>query len=336
MIMPVHESDDEMLPDEAFLPGSLKYLVPGNECRLLDGRRTPGVIERLDLQSAMFSWRITKFEDAGKTWCLPAEDVNRYQFAKDSQELEHGEIFRVQAEISKYQESLIIRTTETERIRTEQELLFEEKKIKRWMKDHSRFIQMGMRLDFDDDRGPELLADDLIDFMEQMGFLEQEIRTSENIVLNPHSGEWIKGMEIVLAEMGLLHYVGKITRSKAVFEGSGQKVIRKAYLLNRLGFIRAYFNLLGISEVVLYRGMSTEREWEKRPRSLLSCTFNLNVAKSFANYERNSKYRSAYLAKFTSPVQRLFMTYLETRAMNQQYKEAEAFLLTNPQLDWLM
>jgi hypothetical protein len=33
-----------MLGDENFPPGELKFLVVGNECRLLDMRRTPGIV----------------------------------------------------------------------------------------------------------------------------------------------------------------------------------------------------------------------------------------------------------------------------------------------------
>jgi hypothetical protein len=284
----------------------------------------------MDLQSAMFIWRIEKFEDRGKEWCLPAEQVERYQFEQDSRSLDPDEIQKVQAAISKFQKPLIIHKGTSELRRTETAIHKVEETTKQWLTDHSDFFQLGSNLDFNSRRGPQTLIKDLIRYMDQLGFREQETRTSENIVLNPNSGEWVKGMEIVLAEMGLVQYVGKIPRTSGIFKGAGERAIRRSYLIHRLGFLRATFHLLGIAEVVLYRGMSTELNWAKRDRSLLSSTFSLRVAKSFAHFNRVDKYHGAYLLKFTVPVERLFMTYLETRAMNQRYPEAEAILLFDP------
>jgi hypothetical protein len=333
--MTVHQFDPDMLPDDEFLPGGVKYLVPGNECRLLDGRRTPGEIVQLDLQSAMFTWRINKFEDTGKEWCLPAEEVVKYQFAKGAQILKTGDLRKLQAAITSFQEPLIIRQDDATRSRTEDAIRATESSIRQWLKGRSKFFQQGLVLDFDAECGPEFLAEDLLRYMDENGFLEHEIKTSENMVLNPHSGEWIKGMEIALAEMGLVNYAGKIPRTRDIFKGIGTRNIRKSYLIHRLGFVRVAFHLLGMTEVVLFRGMSTEQEWEERTRTLLSSTFSLRVAKSFANFNREDKYLGAYLFKFTIPVERLFMTYLETKAMNQQYGEAEALVLFDPSWTWI-
>ncbi len=61
--MSIHQNDAKMLPDEEFIPGELGLLVEGNTGRLLDGRRTPGFVEKYFPVSAMFRWRIIKFED---------------------------------------------------------------------------------------------------------------------------------------------------------------------------------------------------------------------------------------------------------------------------------
>lgn len=136
-------------------------------------------------------------------------------------------------------------------------------------------------------------------------------------------------MNIILAEMGLVAYKGKIQRTKNIFKNPGTKEKRKKYLINRLAFLRAYFKLLQINEVVLYRSMATESDWRNLPRTFLSCTFNLRVAKSFSDLKRKSKFKNSYITKMTVPVKQIFMTYLETEAMNQHYKEAEAIILCN-------
>lgn len=333
--MSVHQFDPNMLPDDEFLPGSLKYLVPGNLCRLLDGRRTPGEIVQIDLRRAMFTWRIGKFEDEGKEWRLPVEEVERYQFDKSARTMGAEEVDKLRAAVSRFQKPLILQANEPARRRAEKEIDQVEGSIQRWLTQRSDFIKRGAALDLESIDGPEELAEDLIRYMDHAGLLEQEVRTSKNMVLNPNSGEWIKGMEIVLAEMGLISYTGKIPRTEDIFKGPGARQIRRSYLIHRLGFVRAYFHLLGFQEVVLFRGMSTESDWQPKPRSLLSTTFSLTVAKSFAKFKRDDKFLGAYLLKFSAPVERLFMTFLETREMNQQYREAEAVVLFDPQWTWI-
>ena len=53
---------------------------------------------------------------------------------------------------------------------------------------------------------------------------------------NPHSGEMAKGHAIVLAEMGLCPYSGKVVRDRALFAGDGAKERRRAHILLRLAF----------------------------------------------------------------------------------------------------
>lgn len=74
--MSLHQKHENILPDELFEQGTLYHLVPGNEGRVLDGRRTPGILEIYDSESAMFVWRITDFEDKGEFWEIPAEGVS--------------------------------------------------------------------------------------------------------------------------------------------------------------------------------------------------------------------------------------------------------------------
>ena len=137
-------------------------------------------------------------------------------------------------------------------------------------------------------------------------------------------------MWIMLGALGIREYKGTVPRTEEIFEGLGRKELRKEYLLNRLGFVRAAFELSGIEEVCLYRGMATESKWQtERPRSMTSWTFSREVAESFADLGERSRFINSYVIKKMFPVSKLFMTFIETSAMNEQYHEVEAMVLTN-------
>jgi hypothetical protein len=325
----IYQSNKDRLPDTEFVPGTIALLVEGNYCRLLDGRRTPGTVERYFDDSAMFRWRILDFEDEGKYWDVPAEGVTRYQFTKDAKRLDAERIKRIEASIQKYQRSLTIEAVEEEKHQTESDIKAVENAITEWLRSNSVFFRDQEQLDLKSGTAPKSLAEDLIRYMRSVRMEGIEGRTADSMVLNPNSGEWIKGMAIVLAEMGLVPYRDKIPRTRDIFGGLGRTEDRRNYLTHRLAFVRAYFRLLGIKEVTLYRGMATEWEWGKRPssRTFVSFTFSIKVAGSHCDFDLSSDKRHSYLLKRTLPVEELFMTSLETEAMNKQYREAEALVL---------
>lgn len=321
-----------MRSDEEFLNGDLSFLVEGNYCRLLDGRRTTGFIEKYDNDSAMFRWRITKYEDKGKYWDMPAEAIIRFQFEKDSKKLNAKQTKIIEDQIECFKEKLQIKIDVIEKKKTEDAIKAKKRIIEKWLVENSSFFKNNKKIDFSKNEGSKFLSRDLRAYMESVNLIEIEERTADILVINPNSGEWIKGMEIILAEIGLISYNGKIPRTKDSFSGLCSKENRREYLINRLAFVQAYFNLLKINEVVLYWGMSTENEWIKIPRTFLSYTFNYDVAKAFSDFTRESKYKNSYLIKMTCPVDSLFMTFLETEAFNRQYKEAEALVLYNEKI----
>lgn len=325
--MGIHEYDNNIRSDEEFIDGNLYLLVEGNHCRLLDGRRTTGIIEKYFEDSAMFRWRITKYEDKGKYWDLPAEDVKNFQFEKDSYKLSKSKFKEIEDKVKKYEEIFSIQMEKSVRDNTEEEIKKTKVNIIRWLEKNSVFLKNNDEINFLSREGSKLLSRDLKNYMKSIDLDKVEEITAETMVLNPDSGEWIKGMSIVLAEMGLVSFTGKRPRTNEIFKGIGNKKNRQKYLVNRLAFLRVYFNILNIKEVVLYRGMCNEKQWRKIPRTYLPCTFNLEVAKAFSDFDRESKYKISYLVKMTCPVEKLFMTYIETEAMNRQYKEAEALIL---------
>ena len=120
--MSIHKFNNDMWPDEAFIPGTLDLLVKGNSCRLLDRRRTPGFIERYFHESAMFRWRITDFEHKGRYWDISAEDVVNYQFQKPPKKLSQENLEGMIVAIQKFQTELTIEASERNRERTESKI----------------------------------------------------------------------------------------------------------------------------------------------------------------------------------------------------------------------
>ncbi|XMB86770.1 hypothetical protein RJG79_02975 [Mycoplasmatota bacterium WC44] len=324
--MGVHQFNDKMLPDDQFLKGDTSYIVKGNKCRLLDGRRTTGIIEEYFADSAMIRWRITNYEDSGKYWDLPAEKIVRFQFEQDSKRLTDIEVKQIEDRVKEKQVDMNVYSIELFE-ETEKEIELIKIRAIKWFKENSEFLKSDDKIDFEAKNGPSTLASDLERYMEENGLVAEEERTARIMVLNPDSGEWIKGLKIVLAEMGLVKYIGPAPRTSDIFEGIGSKENRRRYLLHRLAFVRAYLEVLEIENLVVYRGMTSEYQWKKVERSFLPCTLNSDIGKAFSDMERESKYIISYLLRMTVSPRQVLMSFLETKAMNVQYQEAEVILL---------
>ena len=108
----MHEHHKIIESDDNFERGTLYHLVPNNEGRVLDGRRTPGFVESYNEDSEMFIWRITDFEDKGRCWEVPVEEIGTYQFRKNSSSLSNEAVERISAHSLKFQEILVIEKNE--------------------------------------------------------------------------------------------------------------------------------------------------------------------------------------------------------------------------------
>ena len=328
----MHEQYSMMESDDNFETGTLAHLVVGNEGRVLDGRRTPGYIEQYDRESAMFIWRITAFEDVGKCWEIPAEEIGSYQFRKGSAVLNQENVQKISEQCNTFKQILTIPKTDAARQKTEEAIRAQEGQAYQWIKDNSAFFRQARTLDFSAKEGDPLLFSDLQNYFKALNLYELEQTTAEQYLLNPYSGEWIKGLKIVMGEMGLISYHGTIPRKKDVFSGLGSKEQRRDYIIARIAFLRSIFKLCGINEVPLFRGMSSEASFYQTPKTMVSTTFSLDTAMEFADMKAESKARSAYIVKFTCPVENLFMTYLETKQFNDRYKEQEAIIFYDGQI----
>lgn len=309
--MKIHQFDDKMLPDSEFQPGHLGFLCVDNKCRLMDARRTPGVIESVS-QGGMFRWRISAFEDKGEYWDVPIEQVVRFQFALDSSELKPEQVKLLEAQLETLNQPLSIPAEPQSRSKTEALIAQVERSV----------VPFPDSLTLDD---TQTVANCLTRYMESCGLGEQERLTSKIYVLNPFSGEWIKGLQIACAELGLKAFTGTVPRTADIFSGPGDKQLRQSYIIHRLAFVRALFKSLGLREVVLFRGMAAEGDWQVHShRFFSSWTFSKEVAEAFVS---NANAKHSYLLKRTFPIEKLFLTYVETAAMNKQYLEREAVVI---------
>ena len=332
--MKVHQFDSQMRPDSEFQSGHLKFLCVGNQCRLMDARRTPGVIESVSPEG-FFRWRISAFEDKGEYWDVPLENAFRYQFALDCSELPPDRIKILEAQIEAFNQPLSIPIQPQRRSETESQISQVEKSVMDWLSKNSEAMPSRISVDALVSDQTQAIANCLTGYMEVSGLSEQEKLTSKLYVLNPFSGEWIKGLQITFAELGLKEFIGTIPRTTDIFSGPGDKQFRQKYIIHRLAFVRAMFKSFGHREVVLFRGMAFDGNWQVNShRFFSSWTFSKEVAEAFVSSSDHAK--QSYLLKRTFPIEKLFLTCVETAAMNRQYREHEAVVIHDPgdEMSW--
>jgi hypothetical protein len=318
---PIYQFDPHMKPDADFHPGDLKFLVRGNTARLLDPRRTPLRVVEIREALGLFVVEILDFEDRGARWELPFEDAGGLQFTKDSAEANSQEISRFRDVIARLDQPLHVPINVLERPKSDEKIASLRASIR-------TPTQFGEKPDFSSNTGNPRVWADFQAYMKQQDLWDLEQRFAAQYVSNPHSGEFIKGHQIVLAELGFVPFQGKKIRDPELFNGASNKERRVQHILHRLAFIREMFEAFGIASVVLYRGASYQQGEEQRSKkTFVSATFSREVALS--HFDGLGMRSDGILVRQTVPIQRLFMTYLETAQMNQQYKEAEAILLAD-------
>lgn len=221
---------------------------------------------------------------------------------------------KIESKCKLLSEKLVIYCSELEYKKTLKLIEEEKYKAKNWFINKSQFVSLGeSQLDIKSNVGLQFLYNDLISYMDICGVLDLETKTDNQYLLNPYSGEWIKGLRIVMAEMGLIDFNEKRPRTNDIFKGIGCKDKRRRYIISRLAFVQTFFELSGYKEVQLFRGMATEGILFEKARTLLSASFNPEVGKEFSNIDRNEQIAFSYLIKFTYPIKYLFMTFLKRK-----------------------
>jgi hypothetical protein len=324
--MSIHQSDPDARPDEEFEAGEPAHLVVGSAGRLLDARRTPIRIVDLDDRTGQFTVEICAFEDAGTRWMLPHEDVGRFQFEKNGPTNSAGRVREIEAIIERLDRPMTIPCDEDARADTQRRVEADMQQVRRWLRAHSTFLaEAGELPDPEQRAGDVRLLDDLARFLKERDLWDIEDAFATTFVSAPF-GELIKGHRIVIAEMGLVPYEGKIIRDETMFDEPWTRPRRAAHIIARLAFIRALAGELGIDHFTLYRGVSSAGPIRgPRNETFISATFSRAVAESLAG--AHGPDGTGRLMRQAVPVERIFMTYLETIHMNRQYREAEAILL---------
>lgn len=325
----IYERHPEPVDDAGFEPGCLSHLVAGNSGRLLDPRRTPVTITRIDSATGMFELRIDGFEDRGATWLIPLERVNRYQFAKGSRRADADAVHQYRRAVERFDRPLRIEINTDAARTTMARLQAMQHEAEQWLHAHSRFLREGGALpDPEARRGDSRLFDDVQRYMQTHRVEQIESGFARQFVSNPHSGELVKGHRIVLAELGLAAFDGTVVRDEGLFNRPWSKAQRAEHVLHRLAFARALFRALDRRTLTLYRGMYCDEPLcPPGPTTFVSATASIDVARS--HFEADEQLNAAMLRQHV-PIERVFMTFYETRAMNEQFREAEVVLLHEP------
>jgi len=324
----VYAADPDGAPDSEFEPGALRHLVPGNSGRLLDARRTPITITAVHPTRGAFELEIGAFEDAGARWELPLDQVERFQFARGAQLAGAGNVAELARAVERFDRELTMDCDPAARREALMRIADEQAALRERLSDEAAGA-VDLARCIDQRSGVERLFGLLEEVMADYGVAELERRFSTTFVSNPASGEVVKGHAIVLAELGLCPYRGKIVRDPGVFEGAGNRERRAEHLVARLAFAYELWSAIGEDTVTLYRGAAVEGQLsEPSPPSFVSATFSHDVAA--AHFEGGPTTRTAVMWRQRVPVARLLLTFLETREMNARFREAEAVLIGDP------
>jgi hypothetical protein len=324
----VYASDPRAASDSEFEPGELRHLVPGNRGRLLDARRTPITITATFPARGAFELEIGAFEDAGARWELSLDDIERFQFARDGRLAEAGALAELARARTRFDRALEIDCDPAARADALRRIAAE----RAWVRE--RLMRAGLPgIDVEERirtrAGDPSLFEALEEAMAERGVADLERQFSAAFVSNPRSGELVKGHAIVLAELGLCPYHGRVVRDSELFTGPRSKPRRAEHLIARLAFTQELWSSLDDDSVTLYRGAAVDGPLpEPAPSSFVSATLSREVATE--HFEGGATTRVAVLWRQRVPIARLFMTFLETRAMNERYLEAEAVLIGDP------
>lgn len=326
----IYQFNPDMAPDSDFAAGQLHHLVVGNLGRLLDARRTPVRVVALHSDTGMFEVELLDFEDKGAHWLHPFEDVGKFQFALHSHAATESQNQQFRDVIGRLARPLSIVCDERVAQQTRAELIAERGRAREWLANQSRFLASGQPLLTDSLDGSPLLCEDLPAFMSMHGLADMEDRFATQWASNSESGEFIKGHGIVVAELGLSPFEGKVVRDSRLFDDPWSKPRRTQHIVTRMAFVQEVLAQCGVDRLVLYRALSYAGPLQQRnaKRSFISATFSRRVAEALL-VERDTT-RTIALCRQALPLERLFMTYLETRQLNHPFREAEAVLIADP------
>ena len=324
---PVYESDPAAEPDTYFQFGELALAVAGNRGRLLDARRTPLSLIAVDPVRCEIEVRIDAFEDRGTRWRLPAWEITRLQLARDSQRASAAATAELRRAVKRFNRPLLVDADVAATAGTRRQVKEQRALVRAALE--SVEVRIDLRKCVQRREGEPRLYAALERCLATQQLTELDRRFCETMVSNPQSGELIKGHAIVLAELGLCRFEGTMVRDPELFDEPWSRYRRAQHLIVRLAFAQELWASGVRRPLTLYRAAAVDgRLPPRRSASFVSCTFSEQVADE--HYAGGPKTRSAVKWRQTVGVERLLMTFLETAAFNQQFKEAEAVLIGDP------
>lgn len=327
MCCAVYRSDPDPLPDTAFEPGVIAHLVEGNTGRLLDARRTPVRLGPVRMSDGMFEVQVAGFEDAGAIWEIPFEDVGRYQFAAGAARASAAQIAAMERVAAHLAAPLRIEPQAGAAAGARERIGREQETAAGWLAERMPG-GVDLRARISAREGDRHLMGLLEEYLERRGLIGIERLFTRAWVSNPLAGEMVKCHAIVLAELGLCPFEGKAIRDPAAMSGELSRELRSQHLVARLTFSGALWGAIGRG-VATYRAFSSETALTRPgPASLVSATLSSEVA--LAHFAGGPRTRSAAIWRSPLDPARVLMSFLETEAMNRQYREAEVVLTGGP------
>jgi len=323
----VYQSDPQPAPESDFIDAELSHLLVGSRPRLRDARRTPLKVTRVIPAVGSFEVEIEAFEDQGAKWQLPLTAINRLQFPRDARRAPEEVVAELRAAVARFDQPLEIPIDAGQRARACERIHNTQAELR------DRLLSGLPRVNLADHirrrEGNDQLAMLFKELLDEHALSDLDEQFARSFVSNPHSGEMVKGHAIVLAELGICPYSGTIIRDPSTFDEPWTKRRREQHLIVRIAATQALWAALGCGEITLYRGAASDSPFTARPpASFVSATFSEDVA--HAHYSGGPTTHTAILCRQRVPISRLLLTFLETPAMNDRYREAEAILIGDP------
>jgi hypothetical protein len=333
--VPVYASDRDAAPDAEFVPGELRHLVAGNRGRLLDARRTPVSVVDVASQRGSFTVRIDAFEDRGARWELGLEEIGRFQFARDAITATGAALAALVTAAARFDRELVVECDREARADALVRLRGRRDEAAAWLRERAPHLAAEVDVDERIRRraGEPALCALLEGLLTERDLHDLERDFATGFVTNPRAGEIVKGHAIVLAELGLCAYRGRAPRDPQLFAARRARERRADHLLWRLAFTAELWRALGRRELDLYRAAAADAPLQPAAAgTFVSATFSARVAED--HFRGGPSTRFAAIWRQPVPAGRALMTFLETRAMNERFHEAEAVLLADPANPW--
>lgn len=307
----------------------VRHLVQGAALFMRDPRQTPVVVMATDAATASFTVRVEAFEDEGVVWSFALWDVEKFAVKAEAPVLADDVVEALAFRVSMLKHQIKISCDPAARAETDLQIFERQKPIADVLQ--GRGLTLSTKASTPATRGAHdpQASRALETVLKRRGLWEIELAFVGAYASNPHAGEMVKAHRMILAELGLCPYAGEPLRDTALLEPPWSGDVRREHILTRLAFMRLMFAQMGQAQVTLYRAVySAGGLTAPRNTGFVSTTFRQEVA--MALFEAGEKTGNAALYMQRVPVERVFMTCLETPGLSVRYDEAEALLLFDP------